>query len=149
MNNDGLIVVAVDDEPRAGGTRVSSRRHPGIAQVRTASTATAALELLQADDVDAVFMDIRMPGMDGLALARIIGRFTAPPRWFCHRLRLPRRGRLRHRGRGLSAQSRSARNGWHKPWSGFSASWRPRCPTCRRPPKRRRPTRPSPWNSAA
>jgi DNA-binding LytR/AlgR family response regulator len=80
MNNDGLIVVAVDDEPPAlaelayllDGT-------PSIAQVRTASTATAALELLQADDVDAVFMDIRMPGMDGLALARIIGRFTAPP----------------------------------------------------------------------
>ena len=55
MNNDGLIVVAVDDEPPAlaelayllDGT-------PGIAQVRTASTATAALELLQADETIAV-----------------------------------------------------------------------------------------------
>ena len=45
--------------------------------------------MLQADDVDAVFMDIRMPGMDGLALARIIGRFTCTALGgFCHCLRL-------------------------------------------------------------
>lgn len=47
--------------------------------MRAAHTATQALEMLQADDVDAVFLDIRMPGMDGLALARIISKFSAPP----------------------------------------------------------------------
>ncbi len=80
MSDDGLIVVAVDDEaPALAELAYLLSNTNGIAQVRTAGTATDALELLQADDVDAVFLDIRMPGMDGLALARIIGRFAAPP----------------------------------------------------------------------
>lgn len=80
MSDEGLIVVAVDDEPPAlAELSYLLTNTAGIAQVRTAGNATDALELLQADDVDAVFMDIRMPGMDGLALARIIGRFAAPP----------------------------------------------------------------------
>jgi DNA-binding LytR/AlgR family response regulator len=77
---EGLVVVAVDDEQPALAELVYQLgRHPGIAEVRPATTATDALELLQADDVDAVFLDIRMPGMDGLALARVIGRFATPP----------------------------------------------------------------------
>lgn len=80
MSDDGLIVVAVDDEPPAlAELTYLLNNTDGIAEVRTAGTATDALELLQADDVDAVFLDIRMPGMDGLALARIISRFAAPP----------------------------------------------------------------------
>jgi DNA-binding LytR/AlgR family response regulator len=80
MNDEGLIVVAVDDEqPALAELAYLLSQTPGIAQVRPANTATDALELLQADDVDAIFLDIRMPGMDGLALARIIGRFAAPP----------------------------------------------------------------------
>ncbi|MEI2785817.1 MAG: LytTR family DNA-binding domain-containing protein [Candidatus Nanopelagicales bacterium] len=80
MSDDGLIVVAVDDEaPALAELAYLLSNTNGIAQVRTAGTATDALELLQADDVDAVFLDIRMPGMDGLALARIIARFAAPP----------------------------------------------------------------------
>jgi DNA-binding LytR/AlgR family response regulator len=77
---EGLVVVAVDDEqPALAELAYLLSRHPGIAQVRPANTATDALELLQADDVDAVFLDIRMPGMDGLTLARVIGRFAKPP----------------------------------------------------------------------
>ncbi len=80
MSDDGLTVVAVDDEaPALAELAYLLSNTNGIAQVRTAGTATDALELLQADDVDAVFLDIRMPGMDGLALARIIARFAAPP----------------------------------------------------------------------
>ena len=78
--SDGLVVVAVDDEaPALAELGYLLDRTPGVAEVRTAGTATRALELLQADDVDAVFLDIRMPGMDGLALARVIGRFSVPP----------------------------------------------------------------------
>lgn len=78
--SDGLVVVAVDDEePALAELTYLLGRTPGIAQVRPASTATDALELLHADDVDAVFLDIRMPGMDGLALARVISRFSTPP----------------------------------------------------------------------
>jgi DNA-binding LytR/AlgR family response regulator len=80
MSDDGLIIVAVDDEePALAELTYLLNRTPGIAQVRPAGTAPDALELLQADDVDAVFLDIRMPGMDGLALARVISRFAAPP----------------------------------------------------------------------
>lgn len=78
--SEGLVVVAVDDEgPALAELTYLLGRTPGIAEVRPARTATDALELLQADDVDAVFLDIRMPGMDGLALARVIGRFSSPP----------------------------------------------------------------------
>lgn len=80
MSDDGLVVVAVDDEaPALAELAYLLNNTEGIREVRQAQNATDALELLQADDVDAVFMDIRMPGMDGLALARIIGRFAAPP----------------------------------------------------------------------
>jgi DNA-binding LytR/AlgR family response regulator len=80
MTDDGLVVVAVDDEaPALAELAYLLTKTAGIREVRQAQNATDALELLQADDVDAVFMDIRMPGMDGLALARVIGRFSAPP----------------------------------------------------------------------
>jgi DNA-binding LytR/AlgR family response regulator len=79
MSEKPLTVVAVDDEkPALAELTYLLTNTPGIAQVRTASNATEALELLQAEDVHAVFLDIRMPGMDGLALSRIIGRFGTP-----------------------------------------------------------------------
>lgn len=79
-DDEGLVIVAVDDEqPALAELSYLLSQTPGVACVRTASSSPEALELLQADDVDAVFMDIRMPGMDGLALARVISRFAAPP----------------------------------------------------------------------
>ena len=43
-------------------------------QVLTASNAQDALKLVQAEPLDLVILDIRMPGMDGLeALPRILG----------------------------------------------------------------------------
>lgn len=80
MSDDGLVVLAVDDEaPALAELAYLLSNADGVVEVRQVQNATDALELLQGDDVDAVFMDIRMPGMDGLALARIIGRFAAPP----------------------------------------------------------------------
>ena len=35
--------------------------------------------LLRAHDVDAVFLDINMPGLSGLELAGVLGRYAAPP----------------------------------------------------------------------
>src|SRR6185369_289965 len=35
--------------------------------------------VLRDSDIDAVFLDIRMPGLDGMELARVLGRFARPP----------------------------------------------------------------------
>ena len=42
-------------------------------------SATEALRTLHERDVDAVFLDIQMPGLTGLELAQVLKRFQAPP----------------------------------------------------------------------
>ncbi len=76
----GLRVLAVDDEPPALGELAYLLEHSeGVAQVTPKGSAADALAALQSTDFDAVFLDIRMPGIDGLALAGILTRFAAPP----------------------------------------------------------------------
>lgn len=76
----GLCILAVDDEPPAlDELAYLLRADPRVAQVRTASDAVTALQQLEAAPVDAVFLDIRMPGLSGLELARVLVRFAAPP----------------------------------------------------------------------
>jgi DNA-binding LytR/AlgR family response regulator len=73
-------VLAVDDEPPAlDELAYLLRRDPRVARVHTAGDATEALRLLRDTDVDAVFLDIRMPGLDGMELARVLRRFARPP----------------------------------------------------------------------
>ncbi|HEX9995049.1 MAG TPA: LytTR family DNA-binding domain-containing protein [Acidimicrobiales bacterium] len=77
---DGLRVLVVDDEPPAvDELAFLLRQEPDVAVVATATDTTDALRLLHDHDVDAVFLDIRMPGLDGLGLARVLGRFAHPP----------------------------------------------------------------------
>ncbi|HEY8472398.1 MAG TPA: LytTR family DNA-binding domain-containing protein [Natronosporangium sp.] len=76
----GLRVLAVDDEPPAlDELAYLLRRDPRVARVHTAGDATEALRVLRDTDVDAVFLDIRMPGLDGMELARVLRRFARPP----------------------------------------------------------------------
>jgi DNA-binding LytR/AlgR family response regulator len=51
----------------------------GVGSVLTAGDATQALRVLRDTEVDVVFLDIRMPGLDGLELARVLRRFARPP----------------------------------------------------------------------
>ncbi|GAB7049179.1 LytR/AlgR family response regulator transcription factor [Catenuloplanes indicus] len=75
-----LRVLAVDDEPPAlDELAYLLRTDPRVARVYTAGDATEALRLLRDTDVDAVFLDIRMPGLDGMELARVLRRFARPP----------------------------------------------------------------------
>ena len=75
-----LTVLAVDDEPPAlDELAYLLRADPRVGEVLTAPDATAALRVLDAAAVDAVFLDIRMPGLSGLDLARVLARFAAPP----------------------------------------------------------------------
>jgi DNA-binding LytR/AlgR family response regulator len=76
----GLQVLAVDDEPPALGELVYLlERADGIGEVTPAGSAADALAALQSREFDAVFLDIRMPGIDGIQLAGLLGRFATPP----------------------------------------------------------------------
>jgi DNA-binding LytR/AlgR family response regulator len=75
-----LDVLVVDDErPALDDLAYLLRQHPCIGSVVTAGESTEALRRLRDGSFDAVFLDIRMPGLDGLELARVLGRFARPP----------------------------------------------------------------------
>ena len=80
MTADRLAVLVVDDErPALEALRWLLERDERIDTVLTADSATEALRLLQERSVDAVFLDIRMPGLSGVDLARVLSRFKVPP----------------------------------------------------------------------
>ncbi|MBM7813980.1 LytR/AlgR family response regulator transcription factor [Saccharothrix algeriensis] len=80
-----LRVLAVDDEaPALDDLAYLLRSDPRVAHVEGVTDATKALRTLHramdaGQAVDAVFLDIRMPGLDGLDLARVLSRFAQPP----------------------------------------------------------------------
>jgi DNA-binding LytR/AlgR family response regulator len=75
-----LRVLAVDDEPlQLDELAYLLRGDQGVGEVHTACDTTEALRILRDNVVDVVFLDIRMPGLDGMELARVLGRFAAPP----------------------------------------------------------------------
>ncbi|GIH99334.1 LytR/AlgR family response regulator transcription factor [Planobispora takensis] len=82
----GLRVLAVDDElPALEDLAYLLRADPRIAEVSLARDGAAALRALDraiADGrpIDAVFLDIRMRGLDGVVLGRLLSQFANPPR---------------------------------------------------------------------
>lgn len=73
-------VLVVDDEAHAREDLTDLLYATGrVGQVETAENATEALLMLDERPYDAVFLDIRMPGLDGLQMARILRRFADPP----------------------------------------------------------------------
>jgi DNA-binding LytR/AlgR family response regulator len=81
-----LRVMAIDDDAAAlDELTVRLRGDPRIEQVTEAGGAAEALRslsriLVAGDRVDAVFLDVRMPGLDGLDFTRLLTGFAAPPR---------------------------------------------------------------------
>ncbi len=75
-----LRVLVVDDErPARDEIAYLLERDPRVARVTVADSAADALRVLQEQVVDAVFTDVRMPGLTGLDLARVLSRFRTPP----------------------------------------------------------------------
>lgn len=54
-------------------------RDSRVGQVATASSGAEALRHLEHAEVDAIFLDIAMPGLSGIDVARVLGRFKNPP----------------------------------------------------------------------
>ena len=50
------------------------RGHPDVARVSTAADSLGALRVLRNEEVDVVFIEVRMPGMDGMELAWVLKR---------------------------------------------------------------------------
>ncbi len=76
-----LAALVVDDEaPAREELAFLLRDDPRVGVVRTAGSAGSALRLLGDEPVDVVFCDIKMPGLDGVELARVLGRFASSPR---------------------------------------------------------------------
>lgn len=80
MSHPGLTVLAVDDErPQLQDLARLLRDSPLVGRVECASDGREALAKLSGETFDAIFLDVRMPDLDGVELARVLRRFAAPP----------------------------------------------------------------------
>jgi DNA-binding LytR/AlgR family response regulator len=81
VTGEGLVLLAVDDERPALEDLVRMlEASSAVGRVESADSAASALVRLgEGSRFDALFLDVRMPGLDGLELARILRRFEQPP----------------------------------------------------------------------
>jgi two-component system response regulator AlgR len=78
--SDPIRFLVVDDEPLAiERLQLLLARMEGVAIAGTASDGGAALRLVEAVEPDALLLDIAMPGMDGIDVARALARAPRPP----------------------------------------------------------------------
>jgi DNA-binding LytR/AlgR family response regulator len=75
-----LTILAVDDEQ----TQLEDlarilRSFPAVDEVECAFDGHEAIVKLSSERYDAIFLDVRMPDLDGLELARVLRRFASPP----------------------------------------------------------------------
>ncbi len=76
----GLRVLVIDDErPALDELSFLLKQDSRVRGVLTSDSATEALRVLQDLEIDAVFLDISMPGLSGLELAQVLSRFKSPP----------------------------------------------------------------------
>jgi two-component system response regulator LytT len=75
-----LSVLAVDDElPALDELVFLLRADDRVSSVDVAHDATGALHMLRDRTYDLLMLDVRMPQLDGLELARLLLRFSEPP----------------------------------------------------------------------
>lgn len=80
MSSDRLTILAVDDEQ----TQLQDlarilRSCAAVEDVECAFDGHDALVKVSAERYDAIFLDVRMPDLDGIELARVLKRFATPP----------------------------------------------------------------------
>jgi DNA-binding LytR/AlgR family response regulator len=80
MSGDGLTILAVDDErTQLADLARLLRSSPLVQDVECAFDGHAALAKASSHPYDAIFLDVRMPDLDGVELGRVLRRFAAPP----------------------------------------------------------------------
>ena len=80
--SEGLRFLAVDDEAPALNDLVRMlRASEAVGKVDSATSGAEALRRLNdsTEDYHGLFIDVRMPDLDGIELARILRRFASPP----------------------------------------------------------------------
>jgi DNA-binding LytR/AlgR family response regulator len=80
MSSDRLTILAVDDEQ----TQLEDlarllRSFAGVREVECAFGGHDALHKASSQAYDAIFLDVRMPDLDGVELGRVLRRFASPP----------------------------------------------------------------------
>jgi DNA-binding LytR/AlgR family response regulator len=80
MSSDRLTILAVDDEhTQLEDLARLLRSFPTVCEVECAFGGHDALLKASSQAYDAIFLDVRMPDLDGLELARVLRRFASPP----------------------------------------------------------------------
>jgi DNA-binding LytR/AlgR family response regulator len=80
VSSDGLTILAVDDEhSQLEDLARLLRSLPGVRDVECAFDGHDALLKASSQAYDAIFLDVRMPDIDGLELGRVLRRFASPP----------------------------------------------------------------------
>src|SRR5579875_3495729 len=80
MTSDRLTILAVDDErTQLEDLARLLREFPAVEEVECADGGQDALVKASGQPFDAIFLDVRMPDLDGLKLARVLKRFSNPP----------------------------------------------------------------------
>lgn len=80
MDDRRLRVLVVDDErPQLEDLTRMLRGNPRVVEVETAATAHEALVKIAQATYDVIFLDVRMPDLDGLELATVLTAFPEAP----------------------------------------------------------------------
>jgi DNA-binding LytR/AlgR family response regulator len=73
------VLIADDEQPAIDELAFLLSQDPRIGMVHQASSGSEAIRLLTREPVDAAFLDIHMPGLNGFDLARALQRFEHRP----------------------------------------------------------------------
>jgi DNA-binding LytR/AlgR family response regulator len=80
MSAERLSILAVDDEhTQLEDLARLLRSFPGVHEVQCAFGGREALLKASGQAYDAIFLDVRMPDLDGVELGRVLRRFASPP----------------------------------------------------------------------
>ncbi len=80
MSADQLTILAVDDEhTQLEDLARLLRSFQGVHEVECAFGGHDALLKASSQSYDVIFLDVRMPDLDGVELGRVLRRFAAPP----------------------------------------------------------------------